>query len=76
MEGGPPVNVDPTAPGDVRFISAAAVRGGKQASVNGAMRVEAPDGVASIEVAGRGIWQNRTWSAMPPSAPAGALSTI
>ncbi|MDE7370539.1 MAG: VCBS domain-containing protein, partial [Desulfovibrio sp.] len=59
---------DPTAPtpgnhgivppGDVRLVSEAGLRHADSVSVNGAMRVGAPDGLASIEVAGRVIWQN------------------
>ena len=56
--GGEPGNDGIATPGDVRLVSEAALRDGGSVSVNGALRVSAPDGLASIEVGGRVIWQN------------------
>ena len=57
-DGGDPGNAGILPPGDVRLVSEAGLRGGEPVSVNGAMRISVPDGLASIEIAGRVIWQN------------------
>ena len=56
--GGEPGNQGIVPPGDVRVVSEAGLRDGGTVSVNGAMRITAPDGLASIEIAGQAIWQN------------------
>ncbi|MBD5625920.1 MAG: hypothetical protein HDQ90_00140 [Desulfovibrio sp.] len=56
--GGEPGNAGIVPPGDVRLVSEAGLRDGDSVSVNGAMRITAPDGLASIEIGGRVIWQD------------------
>ncbi|WP_165078125.1 MULTISPECIES: VCBS domain-containing protein [unclassified Desulfovibrio] len=57
-EGGEPGNAGIVPTGDVRVVDEAGLRGGGTVSVNGAMRITAPDGLASIEIAGQAVWQN------------------
>ncbi|MBD5417284.1 MAG: hypothetical protein HDR50_06420 [Desulfovibrio sp.] len=57
-DGGEPGNAGIVPPGDVRLVSEGGLRDGDSVSVNGAMRVSAPDGLASIEIGGQVIWQN------------------
>ncbi|MBD5648145.1 MAG: hypothetical protein HDQ89_11285, partial [Desulfovibrio sp.] len=57
-DGGDPGNAGIVPPGDVRLVSEGGLRDGDSVSVNGAMHVSAPDGLASIEIAGQVIWQN------------------
>ena len=56
--GGEPGNQGIVPPGDVRVVDEAGLRNGGTVSVNGAMRITAPDGLASIEIGGQAIWQN------------------
>ena len=56
--GGEPGNQGIVPPGDVRVVSEAGLRDGQPVSVNGTMRITAPDGLASIEIGGHVIWQN------------------